>query len=645
MKSLRCHLTCFSVLFFTSVFVLAAVQVSAFERALQNQVRQGDWINAENTLRRAEQRCTRQQDAKACLAKVAFSRAWTYTKRAKRDPSNRTAYLQRARNDYLTILEQHPNHLATIDNLLLVLEQLGDRQQLERLLKHLRKMEDDSRLIKATLMVADLYSDDGNTERAFGYFWRAFATEPSQRALNGLRATFRQAPDAEKAKHLLTLAQKTANVSRNRQIYALLLNSRKSIEQEQWETGAIGWLALLGKERLITAELIKNELDLRQNPEFLELTRRLQDPYLGLSPREVRIGDLTLVDYRREGWWHQSLPRTWAFTIAAWSQGHNLLVKNDIKGANSIWQAALQFAPPSSSYDRELKGRWAISLELLTDLARIQRLYKSQVDPEGQTFSRIESTLFDSKAQAYRVNDLQAIQRHHTVMGKMYADLGLFSERKTGIRSAEFQLSHAIQTAEKRGVQTQKADPQPQLAKLLADGYSCRLAGQKSDCQAETSKAQQLYMRATEGYLKLDAVQPAARTFREIKVTPQTESKTRQLKSLIDLRGSLTDDYLQKGKEHPDVVRKKIDIANKWQSLGESEKAREINDQIRKVDEPTVDKTKFYEQRERSDQLKKVIQPPEDKTRVYKQLETDKVETRQNLQIKELQPVELERKE
>ena len=645
MKNTFCHLKIIVSLSLTSLFLLFAVDGFTFERVLLDQVRQSNWRGAEMTLHQAEQRCNEQRNGSACLAKVDFSRAWAYTKRAEGDPVNRDVYLQRARNGYLALLEKHPQHLATIDNLLLVMEQLSDRQQLEQLLKQLRELKDDSRLIKATLLVADLYSDEGNIERAFGYYWRAFAREPSQHASNGLQTTFRKAPDGNKSKHLLTLAEKTDNISRSRQIYALLLNSRGAMDQEHWEKAAIGWLALLGKERLLSAAVIEEEIDLQLNPEFQELVHRLQDPFLGLSPSELKIDYMTLVEFRREGWWQQSLPRTWAFTIAAWSQGHNRLVKNDIAGANSTWKAALQFAPPSASYDRELQGRWAVSLELLTDLARIQRLYSSEIDPDGQTFGQIEQTLFSSKAQSYRVNDLQAIQRHHTVMGKMYADLGVFSERENGVRSAEFQLSHAIKTAERRSVQSKEINAEPQLANLLADGYSCRLPGQNTGCRKEEKKAQQLYIRATEDYLKLDAVQPAARTLQKIRVSPQTEIKKDQLRSLIDLQGSLTNDYLQKGGTHPDVVLKKKEIADKWEKLGESAKAREINNQLRKVSDQKSETTKLRNLPERTEQLKKTVGLPEEKTRNIEQLERDKAKNLQNLQIQKVQPVEFERQE
>lgn len=633
----------------TLLFLVVSVESHGYEQILQEQVNRGEWQNVEETLRHAAKRCSEQRNTNTCLTKVDFSRAWSYSRRAQREPDDRQHYLKSARDGYLAILDRHPQHLATIDNLLLVLEQLNDRQQIEYLLRDLNRLEDKGRLIKATLIVADQYRDESNVERAFGYYWRAFATEPDQRSLKGLLSSFRQSPEEKKAKHMITLAEKTPNILRSRQLYAVLLNHRNTIQQDQWERAAIGWLALLGKERLLSTDTIKQEIDVRLNPEFMELLRRLQDPYLGLSPDDLNIGDMTLIDFRREGWWHQNLQRTWAFTVAAWSQGHNRLVRNDVKGASSTWKAALQFAPPSSSYDDELTGRWAVSLELLTDLARIQRLYKSEIDPDGRTFSEIERTLFFSKAQSYRVNDLQAIQRHHTVMGKMYADLGLFSERQNGVRSAEFQLSNAIKTAEKRSVMSKKKDPQPQLARLLADGYSCRLPGQDSRCRTENNKAQQLYLQATEDYLKLDAVQPAAQTLRRIPTTPQTEIKKEQLRSLIDLRGSFTDDYLQKGRTHPDIVSKKKEIANKWEVLGEPTKAREITDQLRQVSDEKRDAVKLPQQRERTEQIRKSNGTTTGKTRTIDQNVIDNSERvnptpSQNQQFQKVQPVQLERK-
>ncbi len=579
-------------------FVFAGTEVFAYEKVLQEQVGQRNWRAAERILQRAEQGCRQKYDAKSCLAKITFSRAWTYTRRSEKDQANRERYLLRAQGGYLTILKTHPEHLPTIDNLLLVLEQLGDRQELEHLLKSLQDLDDNKRYIKAALMLAGLYAEAGNSQRAFAYYARVYELEPSQRALDGLISIYKESLDGKKVAHIETLAERSQNFSMRRQLYEAILQTRNTVKRQQWENAAINWVGLLGKERLLTANQIEQDIDIETNPEFRELAGRLKETFLGLSPRQAKIDDLTLFKYRHAGWWNDNLIRTWAFATAAWSAGHNRLLNNDVEAANAVWTAALQFAPPAYTYnDDELKGRWAVSLELLTDLARIQRLYKSLIDPAGETFRRIEQTLFFSKARAYEVNDLQAIQRHHTLMGKMYVDLGVFSERKSGVRSAEFQLRHAIKTAERRSVQTGKADPQPQLAKLMGDGYSCRLPSQKSGCKSDTDKAQNLYLQATQGYLKLDAVLPATKALQNIQIiNPETKYKVKQLETMINLRTSLTDDYLLKGKSHPDVVTKQIDIANQWTLMGETNKAQDSIDRLLQQEKLFIDKTKVYKQ-------------------------------------------------
>jgi hypothetical protein len=158
-------------------------------------------------------------------------------------------------------------------------------------------------------------------------------------------------------------------------------------------------------------------------------------------------------------------------------------------------------------------------------------------------------------------------------------------------------LKHAIETAKARSVQTGKADPQPQLAQLMADGYSCRLPSQNSGCKVNPNKAQVLYLQAAQGYLKLDAVLPATKSLKNIKVTtPQANVKVKQLETMINLRNSLTDDYLIKGKDHPDVVTKQIDIANQWTLMGETVKAQDSLDRVLQQKRQPIGTTKVYEQ-------------------------------------------------
>jgi hypothetical protein len=586
-----------------AVAILAATQVFAYEEQLQEQVKQKDWQTADRLLQHAELQCRQDNNPTQCLDKITFSRAWTYAQHGAQGDGNSVGYLQQARDGYLAVLQNHPDHLPTIDNLILVLEQLGDREHLASLLQTLQRLQDHHRYARTALIIADSYRSSADNRQAFAYYDRAYAMEPSQLAISGMTAVFSQSPSDTETSRLLGFARETQDLAKRRQFYEAVLHARGHVSQKQWEDAALFWVVDLGRERRLTADVIEETIDLQANPEFRELAGRLKDRFLGLQPGDVKFGDLTLLEYRRDGWWNKSLLRTWAFAIAAWSEGHNRLLHGDVEAANALWQAALQFAPPSYEYHSpELADRWAVSLELLTDLARIQWLYKARIDPQGETFKRIEKTLFFSKAEAYQVNDLVAIQRHHAVMGKMYADLGLFSNGDTGIRSAEFQLSHALKTAELLSSKTGKSEPQPQLAELLADGYNCRLPGQGSSCRRDEKKAQQLYLKATTDYLKLDAVMRAKNTLQTFKIIqPKPDKQVKQLETMIDLRTSLTNDMLNKSVLEPDILARQIDIAKQWQLMGESDKAKDSISQALTPKGLAVDKLKVYRQLEAGD--------------------------------------------
>ena len=230
--------------FLLIVLVLIAGRSFAYEKVLQEKVSQGDFRAVERILQREEQRCEQAADTENCLDKVTFSRAWTYSQQAAKDEANRVSYLQRARDGYLAILTRHPKHLPTMDNLLLVLEQLGDRRQLELILRSLQGQDYNKRYRKAALILADLYAEDGKSGRAFGYYARAYELEPSQRALHGLIAMYKKSPDGEKVETMEAFAEKSQNLTMRRQLYEAILQTRDRVTPQQWENAAVYWVAL-----------------------------------------------------------------------------------------------------------------------------------------------------------------------------------------------------------------------------------------------------------------------------------------------------------------------------------------------------------------------------------------------------------------
>ena len=589
-----------------------STNVLAYEETFQQQVKEKDWNGAVETLREAANDC-RSTNTNKCIDKIAFSRGWMYSQRAEQDEEHRKSFYERARDSYQSVLRDNPDHIATLDNLVLVLEQLNDRAGLEDVLSILINLGQNKRAAKVTIMIADLYSDNAgeSAERAFTNYSRSYELDRQPQSINKMIAAFNRSPNRSQANQLWSLTEQETSLPIRRSICEAIINNGDSVDPSLHESTAVNWVAWLGRERRLTADSIIKSIDLEHNPEFQELYRRLSDLRLGL-PRDVslQINDMSLLEFRRgDGWWNQNLLRIWAFSIAAWSEGHNKLLMGDVKAANSIWMAALQYAPPPRSYrSPELEGRWGITLELMTDLARLQQLYKPVLDPEGVVFKSIERLLFRSKADAYAVNDLEAIERHHILMGKMYADLGIFSQKEHGMQSAEYQLDNAIITASRRSEKPGVIDLQPNMAKLLADGYTCKLPNQR-ECTPDDGKALKYYHQAAIEFLKLDAVEPAREAVESLKKFEPTPTKeTILLEKVIDLRAGMTMEMLDKGSEHPDVAIKHIDLANEWHALGEDQKAREsLNRALRtRASKAQIEEITKYLERSDVDKVKEM---------------------------------------
>lgn len=560
---------------------LFSSSVSAFSVRFQEQVSKGNWDRAERILAREKSRCD-SNGAIECLDTLTFSKAWMYSRRALAEKSDtRKSYAFRAAELYREVLTRNPDHLATIDNLILLLEHIGDRPGLEDMVSRLVKLKADERLAKLYLTIARLYADERNFPAAFNSFRHAYDAKADQRALTGLVDIFEVSPKQEFADELWRIASKKASLSQKSVICETIINNRSNVSVELWETAAINWLGWLGRDRQFRSDLIGERVRSGISREFSVLEAVLNEESLGLNDRDLRIGGLTLLENRRNNWWHETKLRTWAFTVAAWSEGHNRLLRGDVKAADRIWRAALQFAPPIRWYSSgELEGKWAVSLELLTDLARLQQIYKPELDPDGRHFKNLEIALFDSKARAYKVNDLAAAQRHHTIMGKMYADLGVFSQSSSPrFRNAEFQLKAAIKTAKTLEKQSGIADPQPVMAKLLADGYSCKLPNQTGGCQLKSAKAKSYYLEAAKGFVKLDAIQPAKDSLKSLNVFQpegRVKSDALHLDAIINLRSNISNDIRKKGFVDSDIISKQVNLASEWKAIGDTREAEVV---------------------------------------------------------------------
>ncbi|MDF2176899.1 hypothetical protein P2G88_01360 [Aliiglaciecola sp. CAU 1673] len=508
---------------------------NAYAQSIEALVANGDWRSASGLLEQQRADCAQKKAEDPCHLQLRFTSAWLMTERAARlvKGDRQRALLELAKADYEAILQARPDHRASQDNLILVLQELGDSNGL---LRQMRSIDDPKRFAELAQLTAQLLLQSGEVDQAFNLMTRAFAQRATDESLTLLLDAFGQGPDDNKAQTLLRLAARQQNIASDqlsRLLMAIIEQSSK-LETETWVEAMLEWVEAEAWERQLTQQSVQKARQAGDNTMWTELSQRLADAHLGAPSDEVRLGHWILESGTAQGgWWTQNVVRAQVLAAAGWSQGHHLLIEGDIAGADAMWRGALYYAPNPQVYWSELKGKRAIPLEILTDLARINHLYKEQLDPNGEHFRQLESLLFASKSRAYEVNDLVAIQRHHSLLGKLYADMGRF---ESGVMGAKFQLTHAIRTSEKIAERTGHPDPQPSMAKLLADGYNCTLPNQ-SGCNSDKELAQHWYIQATMAYLDVDAVDRAEMTMQQvIKINPQLNTSQMALEQVIKTR-------------------------------------------------------------------------------------------------------------
>jgi hypothetical protein len=200
-------------------------------------------------------------------------------------------------------------------------------------------------------------------------------------------------------------------------------------------------------------------------------------------------------------WWSQRRLRQNALANVARSVGRSLLSRGQFAVAERVLRNGLTLAGhPDALVGSEASpsSRPVAFFDLATELASLYDSHR-ELDPDGMRMQEIERALFHSKAVAYGANDLEAIQRHHMVLGTIYARRNVWTSIWPP-GNAVFQIERALQTAKQResvaGVQ-----PLAELKSLLADGYE-KLGRRDASLEMRLASAQ--------GFMDADQMDAAA---------------------------------------------------------------------------------------------------------------------------------------
>jgi tetratricopeptide (TPR) repeat protein len=302
----------------------------------------------------------------------------------------------------------------------------------------------------------------------------------------------------------LVRSWETAHPAAAQDGYLAIVRRHHEVAPEKAEQALLRWIVLASEQRTLSAASVEeayrgvpfapvselHELLLRFEREGPEHFETVADVERALSER--RFG----TDLR---FWGDTEGRRHVVGLAALALGRASVVARFPEQAERQWVLGLAMAPPMEDYIiGGLSEEDFLPLELITELAWLQFRYP-EFDPDGQKFNYFIKLLFVGKAQAYEGRDLRAIQRHHTVLGEIFAAKGIW--KSDWADNAIFQLSHAIDIAEKRAAEEGFYQPLPGLRERLAEGY---------DRTGQEDKAAAMLIEAGRAYLDTDDLDRAA---------------------------------------------------------------------------------------------------------------------------------------
>ena len=512
---------------------LSRQEVEAAVAKAQRLAKGGAWSEADELLERHLPNCRAGAAGLNCRPLISYTRAYLREQQARRDPERREQLLGEASDWYQRVLDDVPGHGTTLNNLALINRYFGNFDRAVQLLEQAMNTNPDERSIHAVTL-GDLFLDRERWDDALRTYERAMERKPSSSvAPSRIVETYRHLPAAR----LSSLADRLPSWESSypeaaAQGYRLLIERAVSDgAQETAERALLAWASLLARQRRLTSERVADlyqvwpDAPLTELRDYMGKVEFLPDWWRVTPKRRQAITEVALA------LGHADLERGHADL----EQGHADLERDGPRAAKKRWSWALrEFAPGSEWYFGELQGYRLARLELQTELAALYHQYPNL--EEEQEFQRLIWSIFKGKGDAYAADDLVAIQRHHTVLGTIYAQDSRHESSNHPALNAVFQLHYAIRAANRRFEEGDAYQPLPRLKEMLA--AACErpspVVQQKALNYCRTSNGEsavaQLYLDAAEAYLDTDEFDRTSKMIKKTASLGHTSDTARTLR-------------------------------------------------------------------------------------------------------------------
>jgi tetratricopeptide (TPR) repeat protein len=467
----------------------------------------------EAELGRAVSECATGPEGAPCRAVLRFTLGTLTEYHAEAEPAERARWLGRAIAQYEAILAEASDHAPTLHALATVYVRLGDAARAEAVLVDAvrRHPEQDG----LAVLLGDHYLKARRWEDGLGAF-----------ALAAARNSTAELPRRRMVQcHVELLPQKLAQFRK----------TLRELEPTFPAAAEGGYRALIA--RLQPTDRPSAEAALLRLVSVLAASRRLTPSSLdGLPPTWPPVAELrTYLETPDRApvtsWWRNPLERRHGLSEAALALGHQAALEGDAPGAAARWEVGRRISPEYDDYVfGSLRGFPVVRLDLQTALALHYFKFPS-LDPGERKFNDVVQDLFRSKAGAYAAGDLAGIQRHHIVLGTIFAQKKAWG-RPDQIDGALFQLDRALRAAAERDRREGTFQPLPEVRALFAEALQA--TGNRVQARVVAVDAGQSYLD-TDGLPEAGRLLLKARGLTQESQPPQ-QARITELQAILETR-------------------------------------------------------------------------------------------------------------
>lgn len=434
------------------------------------------------------EKCKNSSQESTCLLKLYFTAGYMYQSASNESPANQQALLSESIAYYKRAHAIDPNDISVINNLFLVNKAMGNYENAINILDLAIKADKKNKL-KYEINKGDIYYEIKDFKKAIEFYTPAFFMNVNNEGLGWkILYSYSQLSDPDEAfGGLVTFSgklfdQEVNDLARNGYLYAVK-NALAIKDNEKAVQACISWAETLARKNTITGTYADELPDLKTWPS--PCNEELQMLLTNSFGKLENIKWWTVNDFRR----HITATIFLKMKSAA-------LIDGDIETAVKMLETALDIAPEFYRYegDPKLKKYFPVKLEIAIELSGLYNRYP-KLDLNNAKYEALIRELFNEKSMHYLQNDLESIQKSHTMLGLIYADRNVWKSTWFA-GNAIFQLENAIKFQKRiESKNPEKFKPVPSLYQMLAKGY--QLTNQPE-------KEFQALVDAAVGYLDLD---------------------------------------------------------------------------------------------------------------------------------------------